>query len=490
MLITFIQHELKAFWRSKNSGKNILVKVIMAFAILYLLLNVLAIGFFMDIFLEQLFPQEDLIVAFCGIILSYYLLELLMRYQLQELPTLRVQPYLHLPIKRRYLVSYLSVTSLRSVFNLWPWILFCPFIFKIVYPEYGPISTITFLLAIAGLTLFNNYLCLYIKRKGNLNAFIGIGFALLLALIAMADFSWHIISLRNISFFFFDHLLNQPLYSIIPVSAGIALFALNFNYLRQNLYFEELDLRKNRYKGSTEYPFLNYFGRAGDLAANEIKLILRNKRSRSSLIMNILFLFYGLIFYTNTNYGDGWKVFCGMFMTGVFIINYGQFLFSWQSAHFDGLLVSKIDFKDFLRAKFLLFSLISTLAYILILPYVYFGWEVLFVHTVMYLWNMGVNTVIVLFFANRNQKRLDLSRGASFNWEGVGATQLLLSFPLMLSPYIIYAPFALLNYPNTGLIILALIGIAFMLSRKWWINMLEEDFKEKKYAIAEGFRNK
>jgi hypothetical protein len=306
----------------------------------------------------------------------------------------------------------------------------------------------------------------------------------------MADFSWHIISLRNISFFFFDHLLNQPLYSIIPVSAGIALFALNFNYLRQNLYFEELDLRKNRYKGSTEYPFLNYFGRAGDLAANEIKLILRNKRSRSSLIMNILFLFYGLIFYTNTNYGDGWKVFCGMFMTGVFIINYGQFLFSWQSAHFDGLLVSKIDFKDFLRAKFLLFSLISTLAYILILPYVYFGWEVLFVHTVMYLWNMGVNTVIVLFFANRNQKRLDLSRGASFNWEGVGATQLLLSFPLMLSPYIIYAPFALLNYPNTGLIILALIGIAFMLSRKWWINMLEEDFKEKKYAIAEGFRNK
>jgi hypothetical protein len=108
----------------------------------------------------------------------------------------------------------------------------------------------------------------------------------------------------------------------------------------------------------------------------------------------------------------------------------------------------------------------------------------------MYLWNIGVNTTIVLFFANRNARRIDLSKGASFNWEGVGATQLLLSFPLILIPYIIYMPFALLKQANAGLLVLGAVGVLFILTRNFWMKKLEEDFKQKRYQIAEGFRNK
>ena len=97
-----------------------------------------------------------------------------------------------------------------------------------------------------------------------------------------------------------------------------------------------------------------------------------------------------------------------MFMTGIFIINYGQFMYSWQASHFDGLLVSKISFTDFLKAKYLLFTIVSTGFFLLTTPYVYFGWRTLMIHFVMYLWNIGVNTTMVLFFANRNYKRIDL----------------------------------------------------------------------------------
>lgn len=490
MIFTFIQQELKAFWRSKNSGKNITVRVVMAILILYLFLNVLAIGYFMDVFLERLFPQEDLIVAFCGVILSYFLIDLLLRLQLQELPTLRVQPYLHLPIRRNMLVKYLSIVSLRSVFNLWPWILFLPFILKVIYEDSSGLTVIAFVFSIAGLTLFNNYLSLYIKRKGNLNGFVAIGFAALLTLIGLSDHYWHLFSIQAFSYFFFAHLIINPLFALIPMLLGIAAYCLNFIYLKRNLYFDELNTAKATFRGSMQIPFLSYFGRSGELMANEIKLILRNKRSRSALIMNLFFMFYGLIFYTNESYGDGWKVFCGMFMTGVFIINYGQFMFSWQAAHFDGILVGKTNLKDFLKAKYLLFTTFSTVAFILITPYVYFGWHVLMVHFVMYLWNIGISTTIVLYFANRNHKRIDLSKGASFNWEGVGATQLLLSLPLLATPFLIYGPFTWFQYPNTGLVIMALIALAFIASRQWWINKLAADFQNKKYAIAEGFRNK
>ena len=297
--------------------------------------------------------------------------------------------------------------------------------------------------------------------------------------------------MQAVSYRFFGNMIKMPVLALLPAVLAIAMYYVNFIYLKGNLYLEELSSKKAaEYKSSTEIPLLGRYGSVGDLAANEIKLILRNKRSRSALIMGLFFMFYGLIFYTQSVYGEGFKVFVGMFMTGIFIINYGQFMFSWQASHFDGLLVSKISFTDFLKAKYLLFTIVSTVAFILTVPYVYFGWRVVMIHFIMYLWNLGVNTTIVLFFANRNYKRIDLSKGASFNWEGVGATQLLLSFPLMICPYIFYLPFKLLKMPDVGLAILAVIGIIFILTRNFWIKKLEADFYTKRYKIAEGFRNK
>jgi len=490
MTLTFIRHELKAFWRSKNAGKTLTLRIIMGLLILYLLINVLLVAFFLDKILEKSFPAQDLITSFCGIVLYYFVIDLLMRFQLQELPTLRVQPYLLLPIRKNAIARYLSLASLQSFFNLAPLILFTPFIFKTIRPEHGTGIAWLFIGAILGLAIFNNYLSLYIKRKSNLNGWISLGFLAVLILLGASDFAWHIISFSKVSFLYFGHLLTQPVWIFIPLVLAIAMYYINFLYLKQNLYLEELSTRKTDYKSSTEIPLLDRFGAIGDLVASEVKLILRNKRPRSALVMTLMFMFYGLIFYTNKHYGDGWKVFCGMFMTGIFIINYGQFMFGWQANHFDGILVSKISFRDFLKAKYFLFSVVSFVAFILTTPYAYFGWHIVLVHFVMFVWNIGVNTTIVLFFANRNYKRIDLSKGASFNWEGVGATQMLLGFPLFIMPFIIYGPFAFFKHPDIGLAILFAVGVVFVLTRDYWIKQLEIDFHEKKYKIAEGFRAK
>ena len=493
MTSTFISHELKAFWRSKNTGKTIAIRIVMALLILYLLCSALFFGFFLDKILEKAFLKEDIVLSFCGILLIYFLFDLFMRLQLQELPTLRVQPYLQLPIKRNALVGYLAFTAMFSVFNLWPFILFVPFIVKIIAADSGGLAAFAFIIALAGLTVFNNYLALYVKRKANLNGWIFLIAAATIVLIGLSDFYWHLFSIRKLSFLFFGNLINHPILALLPVALGVVMYYLNFLYLKDNLYLEELGSRKaSAYKSSTEYPILNRFGHIGDLVANEIKLIFRNKRPRSALVMGLFFMFYGLMFYGRPGPvgADGFKVFVGMFMTGIFIISYGQFLFSWQAAHFDGILVSKVKFTDFLKAKYLLFSIVSTVAFLLTTPYVYFGWRVILIHFVMYLWNIGVNIPIVLFFANRNYKRIDLSKGASFNWEGVGATQMLLSFPLLLIPYLIYGPLAFFHHSDIALGLLAATGIAFILTRNFWIKQLETDFYTKRYKIAEGFRDK
>jgi hypothetical protein len=492
MTSTFIRHELKAFWRSKNTGKSIAIRVVMSIMIFILLLYVLALGFFLDVILEKALPKADLVVSFYGIILIYYLIDLFMRLQLQELPTLRVQPYLQLPIKRNSLVGYLAFTALLSVFNLWPFILFVPFIIKVVAVRSGDMAALAFIVSVAGLTIFNNYLGLFIKRKANLNGWIFLLATGVIMLLGAADFLWHLFSIREISFLFFGRLINHPALALIPVLLAALMYCLNFFYLKRNLYLEELSTRKSSYKSSTEYPLLDRFGPVGDLAGNEIKLILRNKRSRSALIMGLFIMFYGLIFYINPQFNkmEGYKVFVGMFMTGIFIISYGQFMFSWQASHFDGLLVSKIKVADFLKAKYLLFTVISTFFFVLTTPYVYFGWRTLMIHFIMFLWNIGINTTIVLFFANRNYKRIDLSKGAAFNWEGVSGNQWILSLPLFITPFVIYGPFALFGHADIGLALLALMSLVFIFTRSFWIKQLEADFYTKRYKIAEGFRNK
>ena len=492
MTSTFISHELKAFWRSKNQAKSIALRVVLGIIILYLLLNVLVLGFFMDKLLEQVFPNTDVILSFGGIILIYYLFDLLMRLQLQELPTLRVQPYLQLPVKRNSLIRYLAFTALLSVFNLWPFILFLPFIFKIIATDAGGPAAFAFALSVIGLTVFNNYFALYLKRKSNLNGWIFLVASFGIILIGLCDFWWHLFSISKFSYLFFGHLINHPVLALLPLALGGLMYFFNFLYLKNNLYLEELGARKtSAYKSSTDYPLLNRFGSIGDLAGNEIKLILRNKRPRSAFIMGLFLMFYGLIFYTNPKlHFEASKVFVGMFMTGIFIINYGQFMFSWQASHFDGLLVSKVKISDFLKAKFLMFTIISTFFFLLTTPYVYFGWRTLLIHFIMYLWNIGVNTTLVLFFANRNHKRIDLSKGAAFNWEGVSGSTWLLSLPLLITPFVFYGPFAALGHADMGLALLALIGIGFILTRGFWLKKLEADFYTHRFTIAEGFRNK
>jgi hypothetical protein len=491
MTIALIQHQWKAFWRSKSSGRTITIRIVMAVLILYLFANLLLISFFLDKLLGSVFPDLDSVSAFATCLLYYFLLDILMRFQLQELPTLSVKPYLILAIKRHQIINYLSFISLSSGFNLAPFILTLPFLVKVVLVQEGYSVFGGLLIAIAGFTMLNHFFILWLKRKVNLNAWWMLAFFGLIALLVILDFYLHLISFSSISLYVFQSIVAQPLVGVMPVLAGVGMYFINFNYLKENLYLDDLHSSSERNKSSTDIPYLNRLGKLGDLVANELKLIFRNKRPKSAIMMSFFFLFYGLLFYRNPVIGQGYApaIFCGMFMTGVFIINYGQFMFSWQSSHFDGLLSSKVGLEDFFRSKFILFTIFATINLILSIPYVYFGWKILLIHFIMYLWNLGVNTLLVLYFANRNYKRIDLSKSASFNWEGIGASQWILSIPLMASPFIIFYPLQWLGYPEVGLLLLGSTGLSFIITRRFWISKLVLTFNKQKYAIAEGFRN-
>ncbi|WP_129715348.1 DUF5687 family protein [Pedobacter sp. SYP-B3415] len=489
MLTTFLTHQWKSFWRSRNRGGSIAAQVVLGFFMLYFMLIAIAIGLFMPQFIGKLFPGQDVFVVFTGLLLYNFVLDFAARLQLQDLPTLSIVPYLHLNIRKQQIVNFLNLRALFTVFNLYPFLLFGPFTLYRISQAYGTTAGVMMFVAVISLSLFNNYLVLYVKRKSIGNAFIAILVVAVLAVFGLLEYL-HIISILGFSSAIFMPVMKQPLLALIFPVMALIVFLINSAYLRANLYTEELSTREEK-KASTDYAFLNRFGRVGELAALELKLILRHKRSKNSLTMGALFLFYGFLFYKQEHLAKdsfGMMLFAAVFMTGISIITYGQFMYAWQSAHFDGLLANKVDFKNFIRAKFLLFTIASTLVTLLSSFYGFLSWKLLLLHLAAYLYNVGFGTVIVLYFANFNFKRLDLSKGASFNWQGVGATQWILGLPFLLLPLVIYIPFGLADKPYIGLIALGLFGLITWLMRPFWINMLTKKFEKQRYKLAEGFR--
>lgn len=489
MLTTFLSHQWKAFWRSRNKAGSIAAQVVLILFMLYFLAIALALGIFMSKIIQETFPGQDVITVFNGFILYYFLFDLAVRMQMQDLPTLSIVPYLHLKIERKTIINFLNARALFSFFNLIPLIIFLPFSIIRVGAAYGAFAGGMYVLSIIALTCFNNYFVLYLKRKSinNIAYFLFILGAV--GILAGLEY-FKIISLRSVSNFVFSTVATYPALGLVFALAALLIFLINSRYLRANLYTEELST-KDKKKVSTDYPFLNSFGKAGELAALELKLILRHKRSRSSIFMGFAFLAYGLIFYKQkliVNDEFGKMLFAALFMTGITIISYGQFMFAWQSSHFDGLLVNKIDFKNFIKAKFLLFTLSCTIITVLASFYGFISYKLLLLHLAAYLYNIGFATVLVLLFATMNYKRLDITKKASFNFQGTGATQWILGFPFILIPVFIYIPFGVANKPYWGLFAIGIFGLISLLMRGFWINLLVKRFEKQRYKIAEGFR--
>lgn len=489
MLTTFLSHQWKSFWRSRNKAGSIAAQIVLGFFMLYFLAVAIGVGFWMTAIIEKIMPNVDPKVVFNGLILYYFLLDLAIRIQMQELPTLSIVPYLHLNISRKTIVNFLNIKSLFTFFNILPLFIFLPFIFINISATEGFLSVLAYLISILGLTFFNNFLVLYVKRKAINNvAIFALGVVLVLGLAALDYYG--LISIRNFSNFVFQNVAKYPFIGLIFPLAALVIYTINTKFLTANLYTEELSTKDDK-KVSTDYSFLNNFGKVGELAALELKLILRHKRSRSSVIMGFMFLFYGFLFYKmplieGNEFGK--MLFAAVFMTGITISVYGQFMFAWQSAHFDGLLANKVNYKDFIKAKFLLFTISSTIITILSSFYGFMSYKLLLLHVVAYLYNIGVGTVVVLYFANFNYKRLDITRSASFNWQGVGATQWLLGLPLLLLPLLIYLPFGIANKPYWGLVTLAVLGLMGLLLRNFWVDIIVKKFEKQRYKIAEGFR--
>lgn len=491
MILTLLSHQWKSFWRARNAGASLAVQIFLGLMIAYVLSLFLGAGLLLPHLLHKAYPNAPITPIFCGYILYYFFFDVVMRFIMQELPILSTQPYLGQNILRTKLVAFLNLRSLFHFLNLLPLLLFVPFICKEIGPSYGALTAITFFITIASLILFNNFLLLYIKRRTIISNWWMVGFFVATSLLITLDY-FHILSLAGLSSRIFVYLLQHPLFTLVPVALGVAAWYNNHRFLLNNLYLDE-GVKAKKSKSSREYSWLQQMGLVGDLVALDIKLALRNKRPGYSARMSIFFLAYGFIFYTKENLQNPHMyvfLFVGIFMTGVFIMTYGQFLFSWHSNFFDGLMAGNISLPLWIRSKFTLYTAACTIMFLLTSFYGFISWKLLITQSVAWLYNIGINSVLSIWMATYNYKGIDLSKSATFNFQGTGMVQWVYGLVLILLPYLVFYPLAKWVDPWLAYGVIGVIGLIGLLLRNWWIEVLTRQFEKRKYLILAGFREK
>ena len=486
---TFIAQKWKQSIRHSAFRQNWGVKILVGFLVLYFSFAFLTLGIFMPEILQDLNPEaKSILPHFAEGVLYYALADLVMRYFLQDLNVLSVQHYLILPIKKSKVLHFFLQSSVLNFFNLLPLFIIVPFAFRGVGDELGMLHGITWLVGMLGVVLTNHFLAIYLKRVIAVDIRIFIAAALVVLFAFVGNFAgWF--SLNTASEVVYHPLATQLWAFVLPFIPVALLYQLNYRFLFNFTYLDQWQSEGGT-ANEEQFSFIESRGLVGTLIANELKLIARNKRTRAILLTGVLLAFYGLIFYTQDEYvnGYGWLLFVGIFMTGIMMINYGQFLVSWESAYFDGILTRSLSIKEYYRGKFWLLAAFTLAMYLLTLPYMYFGMKALYINTAALIYNLGINSFVILFSSTYNKKAIDLSKGAAFNYQGTSAVQFVIVLPLIVVPILIFQGFNLFDLPHVGLMVLAGLGLIGLLSKNYLLNEVVKNFYEKKYDKAEGYR--
>lgn len=490
MFKQFLWLEYKSFFRSASLGKSLGLKVLLIFLAIYFSAAFLMLGIGLYPLIQKFFPGEDPLQLVNRFVLLWLVFELGMRFMLQTLPVLDIKPLLNLPIGRRKAVNYVLIKAMYSFFNFLPLFIVIPFgIFCIYKGQYNTWGILGWMLAMLAITQCVNFLNFIIKKKftENLKALIPA------ILVVLAFSALEYFKIFEISFWFgkmMDFLVAHPFLAVVPIAIFFALFKWNQINLERKFYLDAGLKQKQKDADTRDFVWTKKFGGIAPFLQLDLKLIWRNKRPKTTIYMSFLLLAYGLFFYPNDVY-EGMSTFyfvIGIFMTGIFMMNFGQFVPSWDASYYSMIMAQNIPLKQYLASKAGLITFSIVVMAILTTPYVYFGWNILLINMVAALYNIGVNVPILLYAGSFNKKRIDLDKSPFMNYQGAGATQLLVGLPLMIVPGLLYWLFQTLINFEAALIILAVLGIIGILLRSSLLNYIAGAYQKRKYAMINGFK--
>ena len=487
MFKQFIRLEWKSFSRASSFAANMAIKVFMILGALYFIAIFLLAGVGAYYLIEKELHQDPLVLV-SKFVVFYMIFDLLIRYFLQKIPVINIRPLLTLPIKRGTIVNFALGKTMLSFFNIVHAFFFVPFSIVLLVEGYDPVNVVLWHIGMMSLIYANNFINILINDKDWVFWTVAIIFGGLL-LIQYYD----LFDITLITSVFYYGFYSTYYMALIPIGVLAGLYYICFNYFSKSLYLDTGLKGKHEIAETKDYAWLNQFGLMGTFLKNDIKLILRNKRSRGTILASVMFLFYGLLFGTGAievYSAPTWKIFGGIFVTGGFLFTFGQFVPSWDSAYYPLMMSQNIQYSEYIASKWWLVVIGTVISTVLASFYLYFGIDYYLLIIAAAIYNIGFNSHLVLLGGAFIKTPVDLasSKRAFGDKKAFNVKTLLLTFPKLLFPVLFYAAGYYLISPMARAAFVAIAGVLGFALRNWVFKKIEKVYKSEKYATLAAYK--
>ena len=474
--------------RSAYFSKNMAAKGVLIFLVIYFSAVALFMGFNLSEFIEKSHPGQLQVPVFNSLIFAYVGFELVLRIMVQNLPTFGFQSFLLIPVKRKRIAKFMLNKSMLHFFNLLPLFLVLPFTFKSAINELDTPVLFAWLASLFLMIFVNHFLAIYIKWRTNESNWFFYGFLALAAGVFCID-HFGIFDITANFGRFFDFVVQQPAAVLIFPVIIVFLYLLNLKYLLNRFFLDELSKNKKD-EVTHDFSWLNQIGEYGKMLSLEVKMITRNKRPRTTAIMSIIFIFYGLLLYQDYDKRPSELILVlgGMFMTGIFGMMYGQFFPAWHSRYYPLLMAQNVKMKQILQSAFFLMAVTNIIFYLLSLGYMFITPKVLYIHLVVMLYNIGVNTFVIFALGLNSRKSIDLEQRAMFNYQGMSATNWLITFPILFGPLAVYGLLTFLLGNIAAYFVLGGLGLLGIIFHPKLIDYFTKQYLKRKHTMIAAYK--
>ncbi len=487
MLQRFLYLQWKSFTRGAGFATGLAQKILLGFAWIYFAAIFASLAFVAFWGVQEELGEDPLPIV-SGYLLYAFAFWIVLRYFLQKMPIVHIQPLLVLPISKKRIVRFGLLKTVFSFYNISNLFFFVPFGIILIQQDYNLLGVIGWWIAIGSIILTTNFLNIMLNSVDRILIQVAV---LLLGLFALQYFE--IFDLTAWTAPIFMAAYHQPFFCIIPLVLLGLTYQWSFTHFKNKLMLdgETIQPKAETHRGA-DLDWLDRFGRMAIFLRNDIRLIIRNKRARMAVWMGVGFLFYGLIFMSDIYKGSAMTVFVGIFVSGGFLFGFGQYVPSWDSSYYPLMMSQNIAYKEYLTSKWWLVVVGTLIGMVLSSFYVFFGWEMYLAILAGGVYNLGINAYLVLLSGAYTRVPIDLTANnkafgdkRSFNLKTI-----LLSIPKIIVPMFVYYVGVLIHSKSFGLILVALVGILGFAFRNLVFGWIEKIYQEEKHKTLQAYKQK
>ena len=482
-----LQLSHKKFMRAPQLEAKLAIKLLMGFVVLYFVGFLLFAGIAVYPILSDQFPERDPISIINSVLVLIFILELIIRYFLQQLPVTEIKSFLLLSIPKKRIIRNVLFRSLLSVYNAIPVLFYLPICISMLQDDYALGQVIAWWVAVTVFSLCLNFISFLANKNNKALA----GFVILIILLYLSESYMDVETLRAVGYFF-DAIITQPLWVLVPLGVFVLLYQITFSFLKKNLNLEGSLAAKKEVANAGRYDFLDVFGSHALFLKNDLRLIVRNVRPKNIVMMSFLFLFYGLFFFTQDNQPESLLVFASVFISGGFLLTYGNYVPAWDSEYYAFLMCQNLSYKKYLDSKWRLMTSAIIFSTVLSLPYLYFGVKIYLLILSGAAFNIGLGTWITLYggLLNKQLLKLNVKAKAFENTQAFSGKMMLMIFPKMVLPVLLYIIPATLFNPTAGYITLAASGVLGIVFKNQILTQMAKLFAKQKHETLQAFTQK